>query len=173
MRARRYDRLGSKVLASSYEQLRAAAVDEVRRIERQRRAHAEIHVVGTLLVSHIDEHVAATAETAHPWLDRADGDGGGHRGIHGVAALGEHPRADLRSLEVLAHHHAGCRFHGRLAYLPGLDVAAFYVAIGHALAIRPGWWKMAPLSDSARVSSSSDSRTTRSANDAPLHEQGE
>ncbi len=140
------------------------------RVEGERCAHAEIHVIGAPLVGQVDEHVAAATESAHPGLHRADGEGGGNRGIHGVAALGEHPSADSRGLEVLAHHNSGRRFHGGLAYVPGLGIPVHQVVAGHALVIRLCSWKMAPLSGSDRRPSPSDGGAPRAIHDAPLHE---
>ena len=42
-----------------------------------------------------DQHVPATAEPAHPGLDRSKREARGDGGVHRVAAVGQHPRADL------------------------------------------------------------------------------
>src|SRR5208282_4694273 len=58
--------------------------------EGRGRAEAEVDRPGASLARAMDDHGAAAAGPAHPWLEHAEREGGGDRRIDGVSAAGEY-----------------------------------------------------------------------------------
>ena len=106
------------------EQVRAGLAGErvVRRVQCAGRHHPEGDGVRLGLACGADEHVPAAAEPAHPGLDRGQRKARGDGGVDGIAAVREHPCADLGRGLVLGRDHAAAARHRGLAHDPAFRI---------------------------------------------------
>ncbi len=70
-----------------------------------------IHREGAVLFRQVDQHKAATPQVARLGQGHGQGEAGGHRRVHGVTPLGEHPRPDAAGHGLLGDYHASAAGH--------------------------------------------------------------
>ena len=116
----------------------------VRRVERQRRAHAVVDHAGTAFAGAPQHHGATGGRSAHPRLDHADGEGDRDGGVHRIAAGIEHGRTDFGRAAVRRGDHAAAGGDHRLADDLGAgkiihEECAGYCALSRAKRMTSAW----------------------------------
>ncbi|OIQ71623.1 hypothetical protein GALL_467580 [mine drainage metagenome] len=74
-------------------------------VQALRRDRSEIDKLGRRLAGAVDQREADTAQTGVPGLDRRKRQGGGDRGVDGVAALSQDRHADISRQMLRGDHH--------------------------------------------------------------------